>query len=274
MRHNRSSLFIRAIVVAVLLMCAFTLLSYREGGAQSRGTIPAYVGSTQSGTSNNQALSPSSGTQANDVANAATRYHYGVRDLVGASPQDVGQFAKEYFAANKYDVDGTARVLLSQAVTRDEFTSMGLGCLPSFNTIEEPPLALVISKGNFDLKALRRTGISAKASSSRHYVAFVFDIWSAQPVAWIADTEGGTFRKALKDLTLPVDESPEPQVCPTAIPLSQRHSHYGDAAPGFTSPPPPPSSNQPVDTSSTPVIPPTPGLLPPPIPTAGTGDLK
>jgi hypothetical protein len=207
---------------------------------------------------------PDTSSQVNSAAKGKPkRFPYGVADLKGASPEEIGRFAQEYAQANGLVWNGTPTVLLSLPITRDQYTALGLGCLPDFASIEQPPLALVILKGDLEFPS---SGLikSQSRRASGAYAAYVFDIWSARPVALDGSYTGGMFRKALNDPTLPTNENWNPDTCPTPLPASMKTMHYGDYAPGSTTPPP---LSEDVTSRLAPPTTATPQAAPPPIAT-------
>jgi hypothetical protein len=188
-------------------------------------------------------------------ANAPTS---GTHSLVGSKPSDIAAYAVEY-AQSHHEVikDAAAPTsLLSRPVTRGQITALGLGCLGEYAAAEEPPLDLVILKGNF----LFSTSASQAYTLESKYVAYVFDEWSGEVTYRLASIDGSNFRVALNDTTLPVPKAALPSACPTQIPTSMKKSHYGDTAPG-------------ISTSPTAVVGASPtaslgAVAPPPVPTA------
>jgi hypothetical protein len=209
---------------------------------------------------------PDTSNQVNStITEKPNRFPYGVSDLKGASPEEVGRFAQEYAKAAGLVRSGTPAVLLSIPITREKYTALGLGCLLDFGTIEEPPLTLVILKGDLQFpnsSLLPNRDVHQQEPAA--YAAYVFDMWSARPVALQGTLTGGSFRKALNDPTLPMNETWNPNACPTPIPSSKKTLHYGDVAPGFTTPPPLP---QDITSNLGPPTTPAPGSVPPPIAT-------
>lgn len=193
------------------------------------------------------------------------RFGFGVRNLIGATPEDVGRYAQEYAQARRMIRTGTPDVLISRPVTRQEYTALGLGCLPDFAAVEQPPLMLVILKGDIDLNWMPGpVGNIAEDGRKNNYAAYIFDVWSAQLVSFQGSYTGGLFSKVLniKDSTAP-QENWNPVACPTQIPTSQKKLHYGDTAPGFTSPPTLPPNMQQGPTGTEVAVP----QMPPPVPT-------
>lgn len=156
----------------------------------------------------------------------ASAYDYGTTSLVGASPEQVGQFAQQYIEAQHGTPRDKSQVLIAKSIKPDELPEMELGCPLSFAAQQEPPLMLVIVKGDFKVSG---PGISA-VSNQANYMAYIFDLWSAQPVYLMTSQTGGAFRKALNDASLPVETGALPGICPTALPYD-RKLNYGDTAP-------------------------------------------
>lgn len=171
-------------------------------------------------------------------------YHYGVRNLIGATPAQVGEFALEYARQRAVIYSGTPQVLLSRPVTSDELAALGLSCL-YFGTIEKPPLIMVILKGDFG----RLDFGSTTATPRFKYVVYAFDVWAAEATLTVGTPNGGLLRKALNDPTLPDDASnqidAQPRVCPTEPPTTR---HYGEVAPTAVLPTIDPKVTLPSDT--------------------------
>lgn len=221
MKPQRSFVTV-GLVVAVLLAGSLLLLS-----------------------ANGRTVAPEKGaTSAVTLAQPPATCQYCSRNLVGKSAEEVGQFALEYAKANGNVRKGTPQLLLSRSITGEEYTALGLGCLPTFDTLEEPPMVLVILRGYLDLGALASGTAPKVTDMAPVYMGLVFDLWAAQPVAWVlSHNQGGIFRQALNDPALPVETSSAPG-CPKQIPMSQRYLHYGQAAPGFSAAPPIPTNIQ------------------------------
>ncbi len=138
---------------------------------------------------------------------------------------------------------------------------LGWGCL-NFASIEEPPLVLVILKGDIHPR-VPGSIVGNNDEFGVNYVALVFDLWSdvAVPSSIITSSDGSGFRKALNDPNLPPTSNGDaPVVCPTAPPKTL---HYGDVAPTAVLPP---KSLNPNATPFSDIRTPTP-LIPEPIST-------
>jgi hypothetical protein len=154
------------------------------------------------------------------------RFHYGAHSLESASPEEIGRFAIEYLRAQNNIRSGTPEILLTRSIRRADIGALGLGCVGSSPSIEEPPLVLVILRGDFDFS--RMLGSSAgpsKANSGFGYLAIAFDLWAATPMYQKFSSNPEYFKVALGNAN-----SATPLVCPTeqAVPKSL---HYGEVAP-------------------------------------------
>lgn len=121
--------------------------------------------------------------------------HYCSNNLVGKSAQEIGQYALEYERTNRYVRSGMPQVLLSRGITREEYTSLGLGCLADSDSIEQPPLALVILRGDFDLNQFPggMTVPIAQTTQRPIYMSLVFDLWAGMLTAWHTSYSGRLF---------------------------------------------------------------------------------
>ena len=201
------------------------------------------------------------------------------RDLVEASSEDIAGYAK-LFASQQLKAKGDQEVRLVRNVTREQVAELGFGCLPDFSSIEQPPLILVILKGEYDFSSAMPGGGPGRSEpllppGHKSYVAYVFDAWAAFPVLMGSTIDGSNVKKALNDPTLPDPPyvSSSPFVCPTQVPASQKKYHYGEEVPGYTDVPPLPRDIQEHAVPTEPIAPPTPTEVgapdvPLPIPTA------
>ena len=152
--------------------------------------------------------------------------------LTSSTPQQVGQLALVRVAQDFVVQSGTPQVSLSRSVTKNDLLSLGLGSIP-VSAMEEPPLVLVIIKGDFGApNAPMLISATAQAGMRYQYVGYVYDLWAGAPEQTIASRAGGEFRVALNDPSLPV----VPTLAVTGAGTSQPARHYGSTLP--TSPPP------------------------------------
>ncbi len=241
-------------IVLVIMGLASLLLIAGAGGSRAGTTastsgVGQVVGDYPSGI-----FSPPTPASTNSHG-----YHYGVANLLGATSEQVGQFAVEFAQHRAAIYSGVPQVMLTRSITNDELGALGLDCI-YFGTIEKPPLMLVILKGDFG-----RVGYGTNTASPHFkYVVYVFDEWAANATSTIGVVNGGLLRIALNDPTLPNDTpgevEPQPHAC-TPEPPTQHH--YGDIA--ATAAIPTPMNRRATPFSSTPIPWPT---MPPAIGTA------
>ncbi len=164
------------------------------------------------------------------------------RPLANASPEEIGQVAINYTIARGQSFGGKPQVLLVRPTTWKEIADMGLGMRGS-STIEEPPLMLVILKGDFSGGGLPDFNKSTTFNQNTigqgaAYVAYVFDLWAGVPAYTFTSLHGEGLKQALNDPSLP-DMQPVSQVPVgtdphiVAVPTAPAHLHYGDTAPGL-----------------------------------------
>lgn len=185
------------------------------------------------------------------------QFHLGTPNLVGATPEQIGQWAVEYVQWAKLVKSGSPQVLLSRFVTRQQFEALKLGCLGGSITIEDPPLDVVILKGDFDVTSIGLP-LNRYSTMSAGYLAYVVDIWSSAPFWETSSLNGHGFGAALNDPSLPPAPEHDKMVCATPIPASQKKYHYGDTVPGLPIPTVSPET-------------PTPFLPPAPVQTVDSG---
>ncbi len=127
--------------------------------------------------------------------------------LTSLSPEQVGQVAQDYTQAIGYLHSGESKVLLTRPVTRDDLPKLGLDSINFAG--QDPPLMLVILKGDFDTSSIPRMTVPSTPRRVS-YIAYVFDLWAGEPALTITSPNGGVLRKALNDPTLPNDGSVQP----------------------------------------------------------------
>ncbi len=173
-------------------------------------------------------------------------FHYGsVSSLTGASQPQVAQFAVEYTQQEFRVLSGSPQVVLTRSVKAGELEGLGLDPV-NLASIEEPPLMLVIVKGDFGL------GTTTASTLDRDrwrfsYISYVFDEWSARSASTVASAKGGVFRKVLNDPSLPNDNTQSntsgaaaliaSQVTPSSSLTSPSLPQSGNASQFVVSPP-------------------------------------
>jgi hypothetical protein len=212
------------IVLAILLVIT---LSTGPRTVQQQATVPALAVSAS-------VKEPATSLPTPDptIMARVTKIHPKRTDLVHASPETIGNLAKKH-AQTRLRAQGTMNVLLSQPITREQVANLGLGCLPDFASIEEPPLALVILKGNFSFESM--PGGESLQGTRFPYVVYVIDLWSGDPVKLMNSISGGLLRKALNDPSLPFDEESTSQIL-ECTPRRPGSAPYGAEVPGLPVP--------------------------------------
>ncbi|MHB8645854.1 MAG: hypothetical protein ACYDAR_08715 [Thermomicrobiales bacterium] len=155
------------------------------------------------------------------------------RPLTSASDQDVGQTAVAYTRVAFHVRNGTPEVKLVRSVTNADLSALGLPNV-SIGSIEQPPLKLVIVKGDIDDDGHPQVGLQMTQQVNNYrYIGYVFDLWAGVPTLTIASGDGARFRTALNDPLLPT--LPANAIIPSAPPIVPQW-HYGDVAPTVTVP--------------------------------------
>ncbi len=100
--------------------------------------------------------------------------------LLGKSAQAIGERAQQDALQGGDVRTGAPQVALTRFVKRQDLPALGLSCLVDWGTIEEPPYALVILKG--DLQA-NLPGMRSGPPLAVPYIAFVYDLWAGQVIS-------------------------------------------------------------------------------------------
>jgi hypothetical protein len=154
-------------------------------------------------------------------ANAAGHGHPDA--LTHASPEQVGKIALAEARRDFVVRGGVPRVVLARRVARDDLPKLALPPIPK-TTFEDPPLTLVIIKGDFGAW-LGPSIVHDGPPEHFAYVGYVYDLWAGSPELSMASPDGGQFRTALADPSLPI--IPTPAAIPFTGPVAPLH-HYGD----------------------------------------------
>lgn len=191
-------------------------------GAAATSPLPTPVETPDQGAINAQATQVAQRMAATPVS------------LVNASPEQIGQLAVEFARGHHTIRSGEPQVLLTRPTTLHELTAMGLG-EHDVESIERPPLMLVLLKGDF--YPFPKPGADESSSADQHitYVAYVYDLWGGTPLIIQESKDGGIFKKVLNDPTLP-DATPLSSLDDAKKRTNQQQGpkvlHYGDTAIG------------------------------------------
>ena len=149
------------------------------------------------------------------VSLAYEAQRFQIRPLLTSSPQDVGQAAIEWTRNNYVILSGTPQVVLARPVRAADLPALGLPVTGFVG--EEPPLMLVILKGDFDVSNMIGAGLASAWNRRVAYIAYVFDLRAGVPTLTMTSLRGGDFRQALNDPTLPDDGPRSPYPTTTSI---------------------------------------------------------
>lgn len=163
------------------------------------------------------------------------------RPLTSASEQEVKQAAVNYTQAHSSQfkiLSGTPEAIFARPIKAAELPSTGLGEINFMG--EEPPLMLVVVKGDFDTTGfIPRRFQTSNPPSSTKYIAYVFDLQAGTPTLTATGLTGEYFRNELKDSTIPSESKPvDPkQGMPEAVPGEKveppaQKLPYGTTIPG------------------------------------------
>jgi len=182
--------------------------------------------------------------ESSDAASSSGQFNYGtVHSLVGATDYQVGRFAEQYAVAQRMMRSGVPEAVLVRSVRQEELGTIGVICPGVPATFEEPPLRLVILKGDFDFNQANLPGTTAQhVYQPAKYVAYVFDEWAASPAFLNGSVKGGLYRAILPSADIADDYPGQVErmtanaatVCPTPEPGSKLH--YGKTPPTPTQP--------------------------------------
>jgi hypothetical protein len=168
------------------------------------------------------------------------------QSLVGASSNEVAQIALKYTNAQYKSLSGSPTVILTRSITTKELPSLGLPEVHFSN--QEPPLMMVIVKGDFDVSNIRGGGEIPKSNWHWRvgYIAYLMDLNAGFPSGVFTSPTGGRFRKVLNDPNLPDEQPANPQLLketnnrPKLVPLPQTpivpetdKQPYGTVTPGI-----------------------------------------
>lgn len=165
---------------------------------------------------------------------------YCTTELLDMSPEEIGVYVVDIEKTYGEVTNGTPEVLLSRIITRDDYSDLGLGCLPDYSSIEDAPLALVILKGDVRYRGPEYDSFTQESQ----YAVIVLDMWAGGVTAGSFSQEGEGLGKVLND---PAYSSNEPRQCGERAP---RSLHYGETAPGIHSEPPPYNTFTPAESAT------------------------
>ncbi len=137
------------------------------------------------------------------IMNVSAQPQGGTLSMVNAPMQDVADAALKSTATRFQVLSEQIAVPLARAVTKEELPLLGLPEIDFGG--EDPPLALVVLKGEFDVRNLRG-GAASDTPWEVKFIAYVFDLKAGVPTLTLVSPDGSIFRDLLNDPSLPVAE--------------------------------------------------------------------
>ncbi|GJD20444.1 hypothetical protein RIVM261_054000 [Rivularia sp. IAM M-261] len=124
------------------------------------------------------------------------------RSLVNASHIEVGKAAIGYTKARFTILSGAPTVAFTRSITKAKVPSTGLGKINFIGG--EPPLMLVVVKGDFDVSSPATARFSdLKPRTQTKYIVYIFDLRAGIPCLTSTGATGEYFRRVLNDASLP-----------------------------------------------------------------------
>lgn len=125
---------------------------------------------------------------------------YPESNLLNATPQEIAQLALEEVNKIYLVPGGSAEVVYSDYITAQDLPKLGF----STEFVEEPPMVLVIMKGDIDTRALQTSGLG-RGKERAEYLGLVYNLRLGMPFTVVPSAKGGQFRAFLNDPTIPED---------------------------------------------------------------------
>ncbi len=125
----------------------------------------------------------------------------GSRSLVNASMEEIKEAALKYTRSRFKILSKQVTIPLARYVTDQELPFLGISKMDFIG--EEPPMALVVLEGEFDVRALRRHVSRENKPWRVKYIAYIFDLKAGLPASVMVSSDGTGFRKLLNAPSLP-----------------------------------------------------------------------
>jgi hypothetical protein len=182
------------------------------------------------------------------LVNAYAHQQGGTHSLVNASMKDIEDAALKYTRSRFQALSKEVTIPLARYVTDQELPSLGISKMDFLG--EDPPMALVVLKGEFDVRNLRHINPENKPWRVR-YIVYIFDLRAGMPCRVMVSPDGAGFRTLLNDPSLPEGNifgenpflEPEPGVAsPEPVVAPDEKLPYGAMVPPAPTPsgaPPP-----------------------------------
>lgn len=176
------------------------------------------------------------------LAKAKVQARPAIGPLTDAPTEEIKQAVLRY-THNRFQVlSDQVTILLVRPVKAAELSALGLPDM-AFPPEQEPPLMLVVIKGDFDVQNLSRAGFISEPFLVG-YIAYVLDLRAGGPIITSVSRDGSRFKKLLNDPSLPdpvvptIDPArgPEAGVAAQAPLLPAKHMPYGVPEPTIVPP--------------------------------------
>lgn len=172
-------------------------------------------------------------------------------NLIGKTAEEIGQYTAN-LAEREMDARGPVNALVRSIVWNDA-PGLGLGCLADTLSMEDPPMVLVILKGDLNPGAKVLGGNDVPADKRRmSTVIVVMDLWVGHWNTIRGDRSGEKSRNIL-DYVAGLKPLPDPQA--TCSPRVPKTLHYGDELLGIILPTIPPEATATVGPTVEPPLP-------------------
>lgn len=165
----------------------------------------------------------------------------GIHSLFGASAEDVKEAALKYTQARFQVLSDNVTIPLVRPVTKKELPLIGLPEIDFGG--EDPPLMLVVLKGEFDVQGLRHT-LASGMPWHVMYIVYIFDLKAGSPTLIYVSPDGAGLGDLLNDPSLPEKggaganqtDKPEEGVASPISPAPAQKLPYGAMEPAVPTP--------------------------------------
>ena len=150
------------------------------------------------------------------------------RPLTNASLDEIKAVAMDFLLKNFGTNHETPSIVFAQFVTQEDLDNMEIDA-PNFSSIETPPLAMVIFKGDLTPVRMLRAAAPGTPLPRGHYAALIFELWCGCATSVSVSPDGSMFKKALNDPSIP--ERKLPFVKMKRLGPEEKNVHYGGMMP-------------------------------------------
>lgn len=148
------------------------------------------------------------------------------QEMIAPGMERTAAAAVAYLRQREAIVSGDTVVRYAQPATPRTIRALQLN-IGNWDPACERPMSLVILEGDFDGRNLFVSPGTADAKRPGRFVGLVFDRASGDPgdiAVTILSVDGGAFRTALNDLSLPASDMVAPEPVPPYVPCGDVHA--------------------------------------------------